>query len=238
MKERGRIVAAFSEMAQRYETQMDNELTLFWGWSYAEFVDALLKNVPIKSNDAILDVATGTSFIPVRLIKTHPDLKHMVGLDITLDMLLKGRQKMLPLVDAGMIELVCGNAMAMPLAGASFNIVLCGLATHHMEVKDLLTEIHRLLKPHGRLAIADVGGARSWKNPIVRSLVRMLAFIYFYFTENKSRAWIEASALTNIRTLQEWQAVLRELGFKDIAVSEVQSKKLWVPNPLMIFAKK
>jgi len=238
MKERDTIVAAFSEMVQRYETQMNSELNRFWGWSYDEFVSMLLKNVPIKSDDAILDVATGTSFVPAHLLKNYPNLKHIVGLDITLEMLLKGKQKNLTSFNGGMIELVCGTAMAMPLASASFNIVLCALATHHMDVKDLLTEIYRLLKPHGKLAIGDVGGAQSWKNPIVRFLIRMLAFIYFFFTENKSRAWIEASALTNIRTVQEWQALLLELGFNDIAVSEVQSKKLWVPNPLIIIAKK
>jgi ubiquinone/menaquinone biosynthesis C-methylase UbiE len=238
MKERDRIVAAFSEMAPRYEEKMNNELNRFWGWNYDEFVNRMLKNVHIRSNDSILDVATGTSFIPVRLIKTTPDIKQIVGLDITLDMLLKGKQKISALNNREMIEMVCGNALAMPLANATFNIVLCGLATHHMDVKDLLTEIYRLLKPHGKLAIADVGGSKLWKNPIVRFLVRILAFTYFFFTENKSRAWIEASALTNIRTAQEWKAILLELGFDDIAVSELQSKKLWVPNPLIIYAKK
>lgn len=238
MKERDRIVTAFNEMSQRYETKMNNELNRFWGWSYEEFVNILLENVQIKSTDAILDVATGTSVIPIRLINTYPNLKQIVGLDITWGMLLKGRQNTSSKFDEGRIKLVCGTALAMPLLGSSFDIVLCGLATHHMEVRNLLTEIHHVLKPHGKLAIADVGGARSWKNPIIKTLIRILAFIYFFFTESKSRAWVEASALTNIRTAQEWQAVLQELGFNDIAVSEMQSKKSWMPNPIIINAKK
>jgi ubiquinone/menaquinone biosynthesis C-methylase UbiE len=238
MKERDRIVTAFSEMSQRYETKMNNELNRFWGWSYEEFVNILLNNVQIKPTDPILDVATGTSFIPIRLIKTHPNIKQIVGLDITLGMLLKGRQNAPSLFDEGRIKLVCGTALAMPLTGSSFELVLCGLATHHMEVKILLMEIQRVLKPHGRLAIADVGGARSWKNPIVKAFIRILAFIYFFFTESKSRAWVEASALTNIRTAQEWQVLLKELGFNDITVKEIQSKKPWMPNPIIINAKK
>ena len=238
MKERDRIVTAFSEMSQRYETKMNNELNRFWGWSYDEFVNILLENIQIKSTDAILDVATGTSVIPIRLIKTHPYLKQIVGLDITLDMLLKGRQNAFPIIDEGKIKLVCGTALAMPLTGSSFELVLCGLATHHMEVKELLSEIHRVLKPRGKLVIADVGGARSWKNPIVKTFIRILAFFYFFFTESKSRAWVEASALTNIRTGQEWQVLLQETGFNEIAVNEMQSKKLWMPNPIIINAKK
>jgi ubiquinone/menaquinone biosynthesis C-methylase UbiE len=238
MKERDRIVTAFSEMSLRYETKMNNELNRFWGWSYDEFVNILLNNVQIGFTDAILDVATGTSVIPIRLIETHPNLKQIVGLDITLDMLLKGRQKITSLFAEGRIKLLCGTALAMPLTGSSFELVLCGLATHHMEVKNLLTEIHRVLKPHGILAIADVGGARSWKNPIVKTIIRILAFIYFFFTESKSRAWVEASALTNIRTAQEWRAILQELGFNDIVVNEMQSKRSWMPNPILINAKK
>jgi ubiquinone/menaquinone biosynthesis C-methylase UbiE len=238
MKERDRIVTAFSEMSQRYETKMNNELNRFWGWSYEEFVTTLLKNVQIKPTDAILDVATGTSVIPLRLFQTTPNLKQVVGLDITLDMLLKGRQNASSLFDEGRIQLICGTALAMPLTDLSFELVLCGLATHHMEVKNLLMEIHRVLKPHGRLAIADVGGARSWKNPIVKTIIRILAFFYFFFTESKSRAWVEASALTNIRTAQEWQVLLQELGFNEIAVYKMQSKKLWMPNPIIINAMK
>lgn len=238
MEEHGRIVTAFSEMSQRYEKLMNNELNRFWGWSYDEFVDRLLNSIPIKSSDKILDVATGTSVIPTRLIKTFPGLQHIIGLDITLDMLLRGKQKLLPLFNKGKVELVCGDAITMPLASSSFNIILCGLATHHMNVKELLREIRRLLKPDGTLSIADVGGTQSWKNPIVRFLIRILAFIYFFFTENKSRAWIEASALTNIRTNKEWQEILLELGFKNILINDLQSKKRWVPNPLIIIAKK
>jgi ubiquinone/menaquinone biosynthesis C-methylase UbiE len=238
MKERDRIVTAFSEMSQRYETKMNNELNRFWGWSYEEFVNSLLKNVQIKSTDVILDVATGTSVIPLRLFQITPNLKQVIGLDITLDMLLKGKQNISSLFDEGRIKLICGTALGMPLNGSSFDLVVCGLATHHMEVKNLLSEIYRVLKPHGRLAIADVGGARSWKNPVVKTIIRILAFFYFFFTESKSRAWVEASALTNIRTVQEWKVLLQELGFNEIDVSEMQSKKSWMPNPIIINAIK
>jgi ubiquinone/menaquinone biosynthesis C-methylase UbiE len=238
MKERNRIVTAFSEMSQRYETKMNNELNRFWGWSYEEFVNILLNHVQIKSTDVILDVATGTSVIPLRLFQTTPNLKQVVGLDITWGMLLKGRQNTSSLFDEGRIKLVCGTALAMPLTGSSFELVICGLATHHMEVKNLLLEIQRVLKSHGKLAIADVGGARSWKNPIVKTFIRILAFVYFFFTESKSRAWVEASALTNIRTAQEWQVLLQELGFNEIEVRVMQSKKTWMPNPIIINAKK
>ena len=238
MKEQESIVEAFNEMAPRYENLMNSELKRFWGWSYAEFADVLLNKIKIQANDTILDVATGTSYLPARLIQEHKDLKQIVGLDITLGMLRNGKKRLISLPGADIIEMLCASALAMPLSAQFFDVILCGLATHHMDVKVLLAEMHRLLKPEGTIAILDVGGSPSWKNPLVKLFIRVLAFVYFFITENKSRAWAEASALTNIRTSQEWRADLLELGFNDFEVSELQSRKIWVPNPLVIYAKK
>ena len=107
-----------------------------------------------------------------------------------------------------------------------------------MDVKILLAETTRVLKDGGMISIADVGASQAWKNPLIRWMIRILAFIYFYLTENKSRAWAEASALTNIRTADEWQNALRETGYEGIKINMVRSRRFWAPNPLLINAKK
>ena len=45
------------------------------------------------------------------------------------------------------------------LTNASFGNVICGLATHHMDVKKLLSEAYRVSREGGILSIADAGGA-------------------------------------------------------------------------------
>ena len=238
MKEQENIITAFEEMAPRYEKLMNSELHRFWGWSYDEFVNTLLSKMHVKEKGAILDVATGTSYIPARLLQNHNELGQVIGLDITFKMLQLGQKKIMGLPNFTRMSMVCASAMRMPLADQSIDMVLCGLATHHMDVTVLLSEMKRVLKYNGDIAIADVGGSRFWKNPIIKMAIRILAFIYFFITENKSRAWAEASALTNIRTAEEWQFALKESSFEEIIVSPIKSRRFWAPNPLIIHANK
>jgi ubiquinone/menaquinone biosynthesis C-methylase UbiE len=128
--------------------------------------------------------------------------------------------------------------MEMPYANASFTQVMCGLATHHMLVRKMLFESHRVLRRGGVLSIIDAGGSLSWNIPGVKFLLRLAAFIYFALVENKSRAWAEASAVSNVYSKEEWNALLAEIGFQTITVSRLKSKFLWVPAPLLIRAEK
>ena len=82
-----RLIQAFKEMTPRYEAAVNNELQRFWGWSYLNFVDKLIDITPIHEHDTVLDVATGTAVIPMRLLEQNRIADFIVGLDITLDML-------------------------------------------------------------------------------------------------------------------------------------------------------
>jgi hypothetical protein len=65
-------------------------------------------------------------------------------------------------------------------------------------------------------------------------MMRVGAFFYFLFKENLTRAWAEAGAVTNLRTLEGWQAELQGVGFKDINITKLSSKYSWMPEPLSI----
>lgn len=238
MKKQDVVVEAFTELAPRYEKVVDGELKRFWGWSYSGFVDRLVELTPISDGDFILDLATGTSVIPRRLIgRVNKDFQ-VVGLDITARMLKSGKEKISNEKSIDKIHLTCGDAMAIPFNRASFDVVICGLATHHMNVSLMLSEINRVLKHGGRLSIADAGGSRLWHLFIVRGLVKIAAFFYFLFVENISRAWAEAAAVTNIRTVNDWRSILSEHGFTDIIITKLPSTRFWVPDPLVLEATK
>ena len=158
MEDRANLVEAFSEMAPRYEQVVDSELKRFWGWSYSGFVNILLASIPLKPNDVILDVATGTGVIPSLLYKAGLPGNHIHGLDITLSMLKHAKKRLADQNGHVNQNLVCASAMEMPYANASFTKITCGLATHHMDVKQLISESYRVLQNGGLLTIADVGG--------------------------------------------------------------------------------
>ncbi|MBN2045684.1 MAG: methyltransferase domain-containing protein [Anaerolineales bacterium] len=238
MDEQNLIIETFEELSPRYEQVVDTELSLFWGWRYQDFVETLLRETPITPNDRILDIATGTGMIP-RAISLNgcPD-KPLHGLDITFGMLNRARKKFSQVNPDASFQLTCASAMEMPYAASTFNLAICGLATHHMHVPSLLSEMYRILEPEGRVAVADVGSSPLWRIPGVKLLLRIGALIFFLIRENWERAWAEALAVSNIRTGEEWAALLAEAGFTMISIQRLQSKHRWIPDPLIMHAQK
>jgi len=128
--------------------------------------------------------------------------------------------------------------MQMPYAPESFDLVFCGLATHHMDVEQLLAESHRILRLGGRLSFADAGSTRLWNFPGLKWIVRLLVFVYYMYKEDLNRARAEAGAVSNVRSAEEWFTFLHELSFKNITIRKLKSKNFWIPSPLVILAEK
>ena len=238
MLKNDRLIQSFKQMTPHYEALVNRELQKFWGWNYWSFIDQLIDTTPIFDHDAVLDVATGTACIPRRLIEQNRLVGSIVGLDITLEMLKSAKKQILAKGASQSIKLACADAMVMPFRRNSFDVVICGLATHHIEVPTLLSEMRRVLKPGGSLTIADVGGSSLWQLPAIRSLLKISTFFYFMLTEGASRAWAEASALPNVKTAAQWQSYLEEIRFTNIHVSELPKTHTWIPSPLLITAIK
>lgn len=238
MEDEANIIDAFSEMAPRYEQVVDAELNRFWGWSYNGFINLLIASTPVQPQDIILDVATGTGVIPSLLEKAGIPRNQIHGLDITMSMLMHAKRRPGVQDSPANQNLVCASAMDMPYAKSGFTQVICGLATHHMDVNKLMLECYRVLRSEGKLTMADVGGSNIFKFPGVKFLLRIVAFIYFFLVENKSRAWAEASAVSNVLSKDDWSLVLMNSGFRNIVIQKLKSRYFWVPAPLLINAEK
>jgi ubiquinone/menaquinone biosynthesis C-methylase UbiE len=238
MDDKENIIETFTELAPRYEEVVNAELDRFWGWSYTGFVNQLLHATPIPESGKMLDLATGTGVIPITVASNGFGVSRIHGLDITMSMLEHIRKKELSENVQTRIDLVCASAMDIPYSDGSFDLVTCALATHHMDVGLLLSEVWRVLSDEGKLSIADVGGSNLWKTPIVKFILRMAAFIYFFFKENIHRAWAEAEAVSNVRSKEEWFELLVETGFQNIKITKLKSKHFWIPEPLVIQAIK
>ena len=232
------IVGAFSEIASHYERVVDGELRRFWGWSYEGFIDNLIRLTPLNEQDRVLDVATGTSVIPLKLTARSQYSGQITGLDITYAMLAQGKKKISARDAHHQITLVCANALAMPFRSGLYDVVVCGLATHHLDVGVLLDEIYRLLRPGGRLTIADVGGSTVWRQPMIGSLIRAATFLYFLPKEGAARAKVEAAALSNVLTPEEWETHLTQRHFTQVQVELLPKSHAWAPAPMVMRALK
>lgn len=132
------------------------------------FRQQVLKSVEIKSGQTILDVGCGTGVFLEVLKQKYPNVK-AVGVDPDKKALKIACKR---LADEG-IELKESFAESLPLGDQSVDIVFSSLAFHHMPSvikQKAIQEIHRVLRPGGKVVIADFGPMRN------RILARVLFF--------------------------------------------------------------
>lgn len=106
----------------------------------------------VESHHRVLDVATGPGFIALLLAE---QARYVVGVDLTRALLeraqARGREQ-----GAGNVSFVEGEAGALPVRAEAFDVVTCHKALHHFpEPERALAEMHRVLKPGGRLVLGD-----------------------------------------------------------------------------------
>lgn len=130
------------------------------------FKRRLLEHAGISEGECVLDVACGTGTLAIEIKKQHPKAK-VAGIDGDGDALARAKRKAR---DAGVkIAFEYGLATELPYEARSFDAVLSTLLFHHLsdEAKaDSAEEIRRVLRPGGRLLIADWGRPQD---PLMRA---------------------------------------------------------------------
>ncbi|NIV39626.1 MAG: methyltransferase domain-containing protein, partial [Anaerolineae bacterium] len=183
----------------------------------------------------VLDLATGTARIPRELVDRSRAGDGIVGLDITPAMLEQARDKCSAGRYAGRIHLVCASGTAAPFAAGSFDAVICGFGTHHMDLQHMLSGVRRLLKDGGWLVLAEAGAPEFWRPWWGRAFLWFSLHLYSAFSGG-ARARAEMDAVTNMRTRDEWRAMLSRAGFTGIETREERARRAWYPRILTIRA--
>src|SRR5690606_23388793 len=109
----------------------------------------------------ILDVATGTGDFAIQALTLNPD--KVIGIDISEGMLSKGRAKLAERKLGERIELLKGDSENIPFEENKFDAVTVAFGVRNFEnLERGLQEIHRVLRPGGRLTILAFSGARMF----------------------------------------------------------------------------
>ncbi|MCE2399982.1 class I SAM-dependent methyltransferase [Candidatus Poribacteria bacterium] len=118
-----------------------------------------LGTLNIKTTDRkVLDVGCGPGNLLVALSADTPQL--LVGVDVDTTFLTLGRSKIEKLITppSKVPTLICASLPTLPFADETFDLVTCFLVMPHVpDDKVALTELARVLKPGGTLAISGHG---------------------------------------------------------------------------------
>src|SRR5262245_10586130 len=115
-------------------------------------LDLLVEAASPHPSDVSLDVACGPGSVVVTFAAR---VRQAVGLDATEAMLDEAR-KLAAAKGLSNVEWHQGDAYALPFADASFDIVSCRYAFHHMqEPARTLAEMIRVCRPDGCIVVCD-----------------------------------------------------------------------------------
>lgn len=133
----------YSRLASRYDTR----------WSrYTEVTtDVTIRHIGLLSSEDVLDVGCGTGALLGQIRRKYPNAK-LAGIDISNDMLAIAGRRL-----GHSVALKQGQAESLPYPDAEFDIVVSTSVFHFIRNPHLaLTEIRRVLKPHGRMIITGL----------------------------------------------------------------------------------
>jgi arsenite methyltransferase len=154
-----------------------------------------------RPGDRVLDVGCGPGFYVTELLEAVGHEGSVVGLDASADMLAVAARRA---EGYGSVTFHEADATSLPVPNASFERALCVQVLEYVrDVPAALSEMHRALRPGGRVLVWDVDWATVSWNAIDRQLTRRVL-----------AAWDQH--LTHPSVPRTLAAQLRNAGFADV----------------------
>jgi demethylmenaquinone methyltransferase/2-methoxy-6-polyprenyl-1,4-benzoquinol methylase len=206
------VRAMFAEIAPSYD-RLNHLLSLNIDKRWRRFTIGKLLDLLRRPNALALDLCCGTADLTVEIER----YTRVIGCDFCHPMLVIGNQKLTD--NRGRAILTEGNAMQLPFADQSFDVVTIAFGLRNLERVDLgLAEILRVLKPGGRAAILE------FSRPIV-PIFRQLFEFYFHRILPRIGSLISGSttaytylpqSVSNFPDQKRLAAMMRETGFSNV----------------------
>jgi len=205
----------FADVAPYYDRANHVASLGLWNW----FLGSFMATIDVRPGQRVLDVCAGTNAVGIALLEREPSLE-VHAMDRSAAMQEVGRQR----AQAKRLRIasVIGDVHELPFPDNHFDIVTLQWASRHIRVRRVFREIHRVLKPGGHFYHCDMlrPGNRFVEKTYYAYLRACLAVTGFLFRSgpaalNCKKYFI--NALEMFYSADELSAVLRELGYRDVA---------------------
>ncbi len=148
--------AMFDRIARRYDF-VNRVISLGLDQRWRRRTVAALQ---LGDNPRVLDLATGTGDLAICIARARPGAK-VIGLDPSAEMLDVARSKVERKDLADRVELVIGDAQALPFASCEMDAATIAFGIRNVPDRAAaLREMARVVRPGGRIAILELAEAR------------------------------------------------------------------------------
>lgn len=165
----------------------------------------------------VLDIATGTGDFAIAALKLNPD--KVTGVDISVGMLEKGREKMKKHHYDKKIELLEGDSENLPFADNSFDAITVGFGVRNFEnLEKGLAEMLRVLRPGKTAVILEF--SKPKKFPVKQSFTFYSKYIIptlgkAISKDSSAYAYLPESVAA-FPEGDDFKAILQQVGYKNI----------------------
>lgn len=206
------VAEMFDRISHKYDF-LNGLLTLGIDKIWRKKAIKSLKSIQPKT---ILDVATGTGDFAIASLQLNPI--QVIGVDISSGMLEKGKEKILKQNLENIITLTLGDSENLPFEDDQFEAITCAYGVRNFEdLKKGLKEIHRVMKPGGKLAILELSKPKRF--PIKQFFDVYFRYILpkigkMFSKDNRAYTYLPESVHV-FPEGKEFAAILEECGFRN-----------------------
>ncbi|MCR8642295.1 demethylmenaquinone methyltransferase [Paenibacillus sp. N1-5-1-14] len=215
------VHSVFESIAPKYD-MMNDILSFRRHKAWRKFT---MKKMDVQPGQTAIDLCCGTCDWTVSLAQASGTGK-IVGLDFSEKMLEVGKQKVFTSGLDRQVELVQGNAMALPFEDNSFDYATIGFGLRNVpDLEQVLREMKRVVKPGGHVVCLELSKP-TWQP--------FKSIYYFYFRKilpllgkliakrYEQYSWLPES-LVSFPDHKQLATIYREIGLQEVQAYPLMS---------------